>query len=166
MSHTVDEISEAIVEAVVANKLSESYVRPLTLAGEGDIGVFPGNNPTYVIIAVWPWGAYLGAEALEKGTRVKTNSFARMHVSTLASKARAADNYVSSVFAKMGAKQDGYDEALMLDTNGYAREATGENFLIVRNGVIKTPSLTAILDDIIRDSIIRTAHNLSYTVEE
>ena len=93
-------------------------------------------------------GRYLGAEALEKGIRVKTSSFARMHVNTLMSKAKAAGNYVNSVLAKMEVKQDGYDEALMLDTNGYVCEATGENFFIVRNGVIKTPPLTAILDGI------------------
>ena len=146
MPYTADEISKAIVETVVANKLSEGYIRPLAFAGEGDMGVFPGNNPTHVIIAVWPWGAYLGAEALEKGIRIKTSSFARMHVNTLMSKAKAAGNYVNSVLAKMEVKQDGYDEALMLDTNGYVCEATGENFFIVRNGVIKTPPLTAILD--------------------
>ena len=143
--NSADEISKAIVETVVANKLSEGYIRPLAFAGEGDMGVFPGNNPTHVIIAVWPWGAYLGAEALEKGIRIKTSSFARMHVNTLMSKAKAAGNYVNSVLAKMEVKQDGYDEALMLDTNGYVCEATGENFFIVRNGVIKTPPLTAIL---------------------
>ena len=130
------------------------------------MGVFPGNNPTHVIIAVWPWGAYLGAEALEKGIRIKTSSFARMHVNTLMSKAKAAGNYVNSVLAKMEVKQDGYDEALMLDTNGYVCEATGENFFIVRNGVIKTPPLTAILDGITRDSIIKIARDLGYTVEE
>ena len=119
MPYTADEISKAIVETVVANKLSEGYIRPLAFAGEGDMGVFPGNNPTHVIIAVWPWGAYLGAEALEKGIRIKTSSFARMHVNTLMSKAKAAGNYVNSVLAKMEVKQDGYDEALMLDTNGY-----------------------------------------------
>ena len=115
---------------------------------------------------VWPWGAYLGAEALEKGIRIKTSSFARMHVNTLMSKAKAAGNYVNSVLAKMEVKQDGYDEALMLDTNGYVCEATGENFFIVRNGVIKTPPLTAILDGITRDSIIKIARDLGYTVEE
>ena len=141
MPYTADEISKAIVETVVANKLSEGYIRPLAFAGEGDMGVFPGNNPTHVIIAVWPWGAYLGAEALEKGIRIKTSSFARMHVNTLMSKAKAAGNYVNSVLAKMEVKQDGYDEALMLDTNGYVCEATGENFFIVRNGVIKTRDL-------------------------
>ena len=90
MPYTADEISKAIVETVVANKLSEGYIRPLAFAGEGDMGVFPGSNPTHVIIAVWPWGAYLGAEALEKGIRIKTSSFARMHVNTLMSKAKAA----------------------------------------------------------------------------
>ena len=166
MPYTADEISKAIVETVVANKLSEGYIRPLAFAGEGDMGVFPGNNPTHVIIAVWPWGAYLGAEALEKGIRIKTSSFARMHVNTLMSKAKAAGNYVNSILAKIEAKEDGYDEAVMLDTNGFVSEATGENIFIVRDGIIKTPPLTAILDGITRDSIIKIARDLGYTVEE
>ena len=165
MPYTADEISKAIVETVVANKLSEGYIRPLAFAGEGDMGVFPGNNPTHVIIAVWPWGAYLGAEALEKGIRIKTSSFARMHVNTLMSKAKAAGNYVNSVLAKMEVKQDGYDEALMLDTNGYVCEATGENFFIVRNGVIKTPPLTAILDGITVEEQLFTRDEVYYADE-
>ena len=164
--YSAEEISKAIIDTLVANKLPEGYIRPLAFAGAGDMGVYPGNNPTHTIIAAWPWGAYLGAEALELGIRVKTSSFARMHVNTLMSKSKAAGNYVNSVLAKMEVKHDGYDEALMLDTNGYVCEATGENFFIVRKGVIKTPPLTAILDGITRDSIITIARDLGYTVEE
>lgn len=164
--YTVDEISQAILDTLKANKLKEGYIRPLSFVGDGEMGVYPGNNKVRTIIAAWPWGAYLGPEALEMGIRVKTSSFARMHVNTLMSKAKAAGNYVNSVLAKMEVKQDGYDEALMLDTNGYVCEATGENFFIVRNGVIKTPPLTAILDGITRDSIIKIARDLGYIVEE
>ena len=166
MPYTADEISKAIVETVVANKLSEGYIRPLAFAGEGDMGVFPGNNPTHVIIAVWPWGAYLGPEALEMGIRAKTSSFARMHVNTLMSKAKAAGNYVNSILAKIEAKEDGYDEAVMLDTNGFVSEATGENIFIVRDGIIKTTPWTSILGGITRDSVMKVARDLGYTVEE
>ena len=166
MPYTADEISKAIVETVVANKLSEGYIRPLAFAGEGDMGVFPSNNPTHVIIAVWPWGAYLGPEALEMGIRAKTSSFARMHVNTLMSKAKAAGNYVNSILAKIEAKEDGYDEAVMLDTNGFVSEATGENIFIVRDGIIKTTPWTSILGGITRDSVMKVARDLGYTVEE
>ena len=164
--YTAEEIEKAIIETLVANKMPEGYIRPLSFAGYGEMGVYPGNNPVNTIIAVWPWGAYLGAEALEMGIRVKTSSFARMHVNTLMSKAKAAGNYVNSILAKMEVKADGYDEAVMLDTNGFVSEATGENIFIVRNGVIKTTPLTSILDGITRDSIVTIARDMGYTVEE
>ena len=164
--YTAEEMEKAIIETLVANKLPEGYIRPLSFVGYGEMGVYPGNNPVNTIIAVWPWGAYLGAEALEMGIRVKTSSFARMHVNTLMSKAKAAGNYVNSILAKMEVKADGYDEAVMLDTNGFVSEATGENIFIVRNGVIKTTPLTSILDGITRDSIVTIARDLGYVVEE
>ena len=163
---TAEEIEKAILDTLVANKLPEGYVRPLSFVGYGNMGVYPGDNPVNTIIAVWPWGAYLGAEALEMGIRVKTSSFARTHVNTLLSKAKAAGNYVNSILAKVEVKQDGYDEALMLDTSGYVSEATGENIFIVRGNIIKTPPLTSVLDGITRNSIITIARDLGYTVEE
>ena len=163
---TAEEIEKAILDTLVINKLPEGYIRPLSFVGYGNMGVYPGDNPVNTIIAVWPWGAYLGAEALEMGIRVKTSSFARMHVNTLLSKAKAAGNYVNSILAKVEVKQDGYDEALMLDTNGFVSEATGENIFMVRNGIIKTTPLTSILDGITRNSLITIARDLGYTVEE
>lgn len=130
--YTVDEISQGILDTLKANKMKEGYIRPLSFVGDGEMGVYPGNNKVHTIIAVWPWGAYLGPEALEMGIRAKTSSFARMHVNTLMSKAKAAGNYVNSILAKIEAKEDGYDEAVMLDTNGFVSEATGENIFIVR----------------------------------
>lgn len=130
------------------------------------MGVYPGDNPVQTIIAVWPWGAYLGAEALEKGIRVKTSSFARHHVNAMMTKAKASGNYVNSVLAKMEAKADGYDEALMLDVSGFVSEATGENIFMVRNGVIKTTPLTSILDGITRNSLMTLARDLGYEVVE
>ena len=161
-----DQLVEACVETLKANELREGYVRPLSFVGYGEMGVYPGNNPVQTIIAVWPWGAYLGAEALEKGIRVKTSSFARSHVNTSMSKAKAAGNYINSILAKVEAKDDGYDEAVMLDTNGFVSEATGENIFIVRNGVIKTTPWTSILGGLTRDSVMALAKDLGYTVEE
>ena len=125
--------------------MKAAYVRPLAFVGSGEMGVYPGANPVHTIIACWAWGAYLGPEALEKGIRVRTSSFARIHPNTLMSKAKAAGNYVNSILAKVEAKEDGFDEAVMLDTNGMVSEATGENIFIVENGVIKTPPLTSML---------------------
>ena len=163
---TADQLVTACVETLKANELAEGYVRPLSFVGHGEMGVYPGNNPVQTIVAVWPWGAYLGAEALEKGIRVKTSTFARSHVNTTMSKAKAAGNYINSILAKVEAKDEGYDEAVMLDTNGYVSEATGENIFIVRDGVIKTTPWTSILGGITRDSVMKLAKDLGYVVEE
>ena len=166
LPYTAKQISEAVVETLKANKLREGYIRPLSFVGEGDMGVYPGTNPVHTIIAVWPWGAYLGPEALEMGIRAKTSSFARMHVNTLMSKAKAAGNYVNSILAKVEAKEEGYDEAVMLDTNGFVSEASGENIFIVRDGIIKTTPWTSILGGITRDAVMTVARDLGYRVEE
>ena len=163
---TAEELVKACVETLEINKLAQGYVRPLSFVGYGEMGVYPGSNPVQTIVAVWPWGAYLGAEALEKGIRVKTSTFARSHVNTTMSKAKAAGNYINSILAKVEAKDEGYDEAVMLDTNGYVSEATGENIFIVRDGIIKTTPWTSILGGITRDSVMRLAQDLGYTVEE
>ncbi len=163
---TADQLVTACIETLKANELPEGYVRPLSFVGHGEMGVYPGHNPVQTIIAAWAWGAYLGAEALEKGIRVKTSSFARSHVNTSMSKSKAAGNYINSILAKVEAKEDGYDEAVMLDTNGYVSEATGENIFIVRDGVIKTTPWTSILGGLTRDSVMTLARDLGYTVEE
>jgi branched-chain amino acid aminotransferase len=163
---TQDQISQAIIETLKANKLAEGYIRPLCFIGAGIMGVYPGENPIQTIIATWPWGAYLGDEALEKGIRVKTSTFARHHVNVMMTKAKTCGNYVNSVLAKREAIADGYDEALMLDTDGYVSEATGENIFIIRGGVIKTPSLGSILGGITRESLIILAEDLGYTMVE
>ena len=166
LPYTADQLAAACIETLVANKLPAGYIRPLSFVGYGEMGVYPGNNPVQTIIAVWPWGAYLGPEALEKGISIKTSSFARSHVNTSMSKAKAAGNYINSILAKIEAKEDGYDEAVMLDTNGFVSEATGENIFIVRDDIIKTTPLTSILGGITRNSVITVARNLGYTVEE
>lgn len=164
--HSEETITAAVIDTLKANKLDEGYIRPLSFVGDGGLGVYPGNNPVRTIIAAWSWGAYLGPEALENGIRVKTSSFTRHHVNAMMSKAKAAGNYVNSVLAKVEVKADGYDEALMLDTNGFVSEATGENMFIVRRGVIKTTPLTSILEGITRDSVMTLARDLGYEVQE
>ena len=164
--YNAEQLAKACVETLQANKLKEGYIRPLSFVGYGEMGVYPGNNPVQTIVAAWPWGAYLGPEALEKGIRIKTSSFARSHVNTSMSKAKASGNYINSILAKVEAKEDGYDEAIMLDTNGFVSEATGENVFIVRDGIIKTTPWTSILGGSTRDSIMALARDLGYTVEE
>jgi branched-chain amino acid aminotransferase len=164
--YTEQEYADAILQTLTANKLREGYIRPISFVGYGAMGVYPGDNPVVSAIAVWPWGAYLGPEALERGIRVKTSSFTRMHVNSFMTKAKAAGNYINSVLAKVEVKLDGYDEALMLDTQGFVSEASGENVFIVRGGLIKTTPLTSILDGITRDSIITLAREHGYRVEE
>lgn len=164
--HDEPAISKAIIETMQANKLKEGYIRPLCFVGDGEMGVFPGHNPVRTIIAAWPWGAYLGPEALQQGIRIKTSSFVRHHVNAMMTKAKAAGNYVNSVLAKIEAVEGGYDEAVMLDVNGFVSEATGENIFIVRDGVIKTTPWTSILGGITRDSVMQLAGELGYTVLE
>jgi branched-chain amino acid aminotransferase len=151
------EISEACKETLKVNQLKEGYIRPLVFIGEGVMGVYPGDNPIRVAIATWSWGAYLGEEALEKGIRIKVSSYTRHHVNVMMTKAKICGNYVNSVLAKREVMKMGYDEALMLDTEGYVSEASGENIFMVKNGVLKTTPLTSILPGITRDSVIQIA---------
>ncbi len=160
------ELEQAVVETLKVNKQAEAYIRPLVFIGEGAMGVLPAKNPIQVAIITWPWGAYLGAEALEKGIRVRTSSFTRHHVNVMMTKAKVSGNYVNSVLAKRDAVADGYDEALMLDPEGYVSEATGENIFIVKNGKVKTPPLGSILSGITRDSLLLVAEKLGYPVVE
>jgi branched-chain amino acid aminotransferase len=151
------EIAEACKETLTANHLKEGYIRPLVFIGEGAMGVYPGENPIRVAIITWSWGTYLGEGALEKGIRVKVSSYTRHHVNVMMTKAKICGNYVNSVFAKREAVKMGYDEALMLDTEGYVSEASGENIFMVKNSLLKTTPLTSILPGITRDSIVQIA---------
>lgn len=151
------EISEACKETLRVNQLREGYIRPIVFIGEGVMGVYPGENPIQVAIITWSWGAYLGEEALEKGIRVKVSSYTRHHVNVMMTKAKICGNYVNSVLAKREVMKMGYDEALMLDTEGYVSEASGENIFMVKNGLLKTTPLTSILSGITRDSVIQIA---------
>ena len=164
--YSKDEIRQAIIETVKINKLRECYIRPLVYIGYGAMGVYPKGNPISVAVAVWPWGAYLGDEGLEKGIKIKVSSFTRHHVNSSMTRAKVCGNYVNSQIAKKEAIACGYDEALLLDPEGYVSEGSGENIFIVRNGRIKTTPLTTILEGITRDSIIRIARDNRIPVEE
>jgi branched-chain amino acid aminotransferase len=165
--YTSQEITEAILETLKANKLKEAYIRPIAFVGAGAMGVlFTEENPIHVCIAVWSWGAYLGEEGLKHGIRIKTSSYSRHHVNVMMTKAKICGNYVNSILAKKEAAQHGYDEALMLDTDGYVAEASGENVFIVRDGRIKTTPLTSILPGITREAIITLARERAIPVVE
>ena len=151
------EISEACKETLRVNQLKEGYIRPIVFIGEGVMGVYPGDNPIQVAIITWSWGAYLGEGALEKGIRIKVSSYTRHHVNVMMTKAKICGNYVNSVLAKREVMKMGYDEALMLDTEGYVSEASGENIFMVKNEVLKTTPLTSILPGITRDAVIQIA---------
>jgi len=163
---TEEALCQGVLDTLIANKLAEGYIRPLTFVGYGEMGVYHGKNPVHTIIAVWPWGAYLGAEALEKGISVKTSSFVRNHVNGMMSKSKAAGNYVNSVLAKAEAIENGYTEALLLDASGFVAEGTGENIFIIKNGIIKTPPVATVLDGLTRDAIIQIAKKLDYKIVE
>jgi len=149
-----DELAEACVETVRRNALDECYIRPLAFLGDGEMGL-AATNPVRVAIAAWRWGAYLGDQGVKHGIRVKTSSFQRFHVNTFMPKAKAVGNYVNSILAAHEARTAGYEEALMLDTEGFVAEASGENLFIVRDGVVKTTPPTSILPGITRDTVLR-----------
>ncbi len=161
-----EQISQAILDVLHANELAEAYIRPLVFLGAGTMGLYPDKNPTQVMIAAWSWGAYLGEEGLKNGIRVRVSSYIRPHVNSFMTKAKVCGGYVNSYLAKMEAKRDGYDEALFLDTEGYVCEASGENVFLVRDGVIKTPPLTAALPGITRDSVMTLARDRGLSVVE
>jgi branched-chain amino acid aminotransferase len=163
---TREQVFDAILETVRVNKIDACYIRPLAFIGYGSMGVFPKGNPVNVIIAVWPWGSYLGDEGMKNGIRVKISSFTRPHINATMVRAKAVANYANSLLAKREALKDGYDEAVLLDTDGYVAEGSGENIFMVRNGVIKTPPLTAILEGITRDTVMKLAQERGMQVLE
>jgi branched-chain amino acid aminotransferase len=160
------QVTEAIIETVRVNKLDACYIRPLVYIGYGAMGVYPGNNPIKLAIAAWKWGTYLGDDALANGIRARVSSFTRHHVNVSMTRGKISGYYVNSILAKQEAKADGYDEAILLDTEGYVSEGTGENIFLVRKGRIKTTPLTSILQGITRDSVIDLAREQGAAVTE
>ena len=165
--YSKDEIKEAILKTIKVNRMKSCYIRPLVYIGYGAMGLYPKENPVRVSIAVWSWGTYLGEKGLEEGIRIKTSSFIRNHVNANMTRGKVCGYYVNSQLAKKEAISCGYDEALLLDTEGYVSEGSGENVFIVRGGVLKTTPLTSILEGITRNSIIKIAEDAGIrTVEE
>ena len=161
-----DEINTAQQKAVKENKLQSAYIRPMAFYGAEGMGISAKHLSTHVIVAAWSWGAYMGQEAIEKGINVKTSSFSRHHVNSTMCKAKANGNYMNSILAHQEATNDGYHEALLLDTQGYVTEGSGENIFIVKRGKLYTPTLTSALDGITRDSVITIAHDEGLEVIE
>jgi branched-chain amino acid aminotransferase len=166
MPWSFDQVLEAQKEVVRANKLESCYLRPIAWIGDKKLGVSPKGNTVHLAIAAWEWGAYLGEEGLSKGIRVKTSSYTRHHVNVSLVRAKASGYYINSILANNEVTAHGYDEALLLDVEGYVSEGAGENVFIVRNGTIYTPDLASCLDGITRDSVITMARDLGIPVVE
>jgi branched-chain amino acid aminotransferase len=161
-----EKLEQACVDVLRANKLAAGYIRPLAFFGAGAMGV-GAQNPVQVLVAAWKWGAYLSEEGLKKGIRAKVSSFTRMHVNVQMVRAKISGQYVNSFLATREAAMSGYEEAILLDTEGYVAEGAGENLFIVKNGVLQTPPLSsAVLAGITRDSILRIAKDLGIPVKE
>ncbi len=161
------EVMDAQLAVVRANKLESGYIRPLTWIGSEKLGVSPKGNTIHLMVAAWTWGAYLGEEGMKRGIRVKTSSFTRHHVNITMIHAKAVSNYTNSILANMEATDEGYDEALLLDPQGFASEGAGENLFIVRKGVVYTPDSSAgALNGITRNTIFAICEDLGITIKE
>ena len=159
-----EDIMNAQKEVVRANNLEACYIRPIAFYGSEKMGVSPKGATVHLAVAAWPWGAYLGAEALEHGIRVKTSSFARHHVNVSMCRAKYSGTYANSILANLEATEHGYDEGLLLDVDGFVAEGSGENLFMVKNGCLYEPELTSALMGITRDSVITLAREMGYTV--
>ncbi len=166
MSYDRETLMEAQREVVRANKLESCYIRPIVFYGSEALGIAATALSTHVAVAAWPWGSYLGEEGMEKGIRVKTSSFTRHHVNINMCRAKSVGSYTNSILAHQEAAHDGYDEALLLDVDGYVAEGAGENIFIVKKGKLYTPDLTSCLEGITRDSILTMAKDLGIELIE
>ena len=164
---TAAQISQVCVDLLHENKMDEAYLRPLIYVGDGAMGIYAPDNPIRSTVVAWKWGAYLGAGAVDNGIRVKISSWSRHHIHVSLAKAKMMGQYTNSVLAKKEAKLGGYDEALMMDTNGYVSEGSGENFFIVKKGKLITPPLSAsILEGVTRDTVLTLAREEGIPVAE
>ncbi len=162
--YSFDEVMEAHREVVRHNRLESGYIRPIAFYGSEKMGISPKGAAVHVAIAAWPWGAYLGEDALQKGIRVKTSSYARHHINVSMVRSKTGGHYVNSILANMEAQRDGYDEALLLDTAGFVAEGAGENLFLVRDGRLIEPQLVSGLTGITRASVIELARDLGLEV--
>ena len=161
-----DTLNAAQKAAVRENNLDSAYIRPMCFYGSEGMGIRADNIRVHCMVAAWEWGAYLGAENMEKGIRIRVSSFTRHHVNITMCRAKANGNYMNSMLALQEALHDGYDEALLLDAEGYVMEGSGENVFIIRDGIIYTPDLTSALDGITRRTVIMLAEEMGYKVVE
>ncbi|EDT43866.1 branched-chain amino acid transaminase [Burkholderia ambifaria] len=159
-------LRDAQLEVIRRNGMKACYIRPLVWLGSEQMGLSARGNTVHVGIAAWPWGSYLGEESLARGIRVKTSSYSRHHVNVSLVRAKASGYYINSILANREVTRNGYDEALLLDTEGYVSEGAGENVFVVRNGVLYTPDLASCLDGITRASVIELAREQGLTVVE
>ncbi|MFT5396973.1 MAG: branched-chain amino acid aminotransferase [Gammaproteobacteria bacterium] len=166
MPYDKETINKACLDSVKNNNLESAYIRPMCFYGSEGMGLRADNLKVHVMVAAWAWGSYLGNEGLEKGIRIKTSSFTRHHVNITMCKAKANGNYMNSMLALQEALADGYDEALLLDNEGYVAEGSGENIFIVRNGIMYTPDLTSALEGITRETIMQFAEENNILVKE
>ena len=166
LPYTQDEINQAHIDVVKANNLHSCYFRPMAYYGAAKLGVAPQADDVQVIVAAWPWGAYLGEEGMKRGIRVRVSSFTRHHPNIHMIKAKANGNYLNSILANTEATRDGYDEAILLDAQGYVAEGSGENIFVVNEGRLYTPALDVALDGITRKSVIAIAEEMGLPVIE
>lgn len=166
MPFSKEVLNEAQRQVVRENNLKTAYLRPMCFYGSEGMGLRADNLKVHCMVAAWEWGAYLGTDGLTKGIRIKTSSFTRHHVNIAMCKAKANGNYINSMLALRDALDDGYDEALLLDTDGFVAEGSGENFFLVKDGVIYTPDLTSALDGITRRTLLAMASDLGIEVRE
>ena len=165
--YSVEEICKAVIDIIKINDLKQCYIRPVAFRGYGELGVYPMNCPVETVIAAWPWGKYLGEEAIEKGVEVGVSSWRRMAPDTMPNMAKAGSNYMNSQLAKMESITNGYDEGIMLDYQGMVSEGSGENIFVVLDGVIYTPPISSsLLSGLTRDSVITLADELDIEVQQ
>ena len=164
---SLQEVMDAQRTVVRENQLESCYLRPLTWIGSEKLGVSPKGNSIHLMVAAWPWGAYLGEEGMKRGIRVKTSSFTRHHVNITMTQAKTVSNYTNSILANMEATDDGYDEALLLDASGFVSEGAGENLFVIKGGVVYTPDLSAgALNGITRNTVFAICADLGLPVVE
>ncbi|MBE0469446.1 MAG: branched-chain amino acid transaminase [Methyloprofundus sp.] len=161
-----EEVNQAHKDAISKNNLDSGYIRSMCFYGSEGMGLRADNLKVHMMIAAWEWGAYLGAESMQKGIRIRTSSYTRNHVNSTMCKAKANGNYINSILALQEALAAGYDEALLLDHQGFVAEGSGENLFIVRNGIIYTPETTSALEGITRDTILTIAQEQGIEVKE
>jgi branched-chain amino acid aminotransferase len=167
LPYSMQQVMDAQREVVRVNKLESCYLRPLTWIGSEKLGVSPKGNKIHLMIAAWPWGAYLGEEGMKRGIRVKISSYTRHHVNITMTQAKAVSNYTNSILANMEATDDGYDEAMLLDASGFVSEGAGENLFIIKNGVVYTPDLSAgALNGITRNTVFSICADLGLELVE